>query len=275
MGVGVNSAQIETLWRTVVPVLKAEHPVSLMRADTSGVGRTSEPARAQEPAMDDFTQMVLACVSAVAVDTLAPRRAKRLAIVGSGVGARLHALAALSVRDLEDIRIFDRRLVAARELGRFLRAQSGVTAHLLGSEEEAVAGADIIIVATPAGFPRIDADWVAGDAFVISAGPKTRTRHEVALSLAARARVIASDNVTNLVDLGPNFFLAHQSAGKRVGPLGKYIGKFDTARDIGVTIFLASDAPAALATLRADKALQAELFADRRAQVPERFAASS
>src|SRR6185436_5239126 len=76
-----------------------------------------------------ITEMCTAAVSAVAIDLLAHKDAKVLAIIGSGVQARSHLEAMRIVRDIEDVKVWSPRNAQA------FADEHGVTAT--GSGEEA------------------------------------------------------------------------------------------------------------------------------------------
>ena len=89
-----------------------------------------------------ITEMRTAAVSAVATDALARADASVLAILGSGVQARSHLEALRIVRKFREVRVW-----SPRNSKEFCR-QHDVSAA--ASAEEAVRGADVIVVATAA-----------------------------------------------------------------------------------------------------------------------------
>ena len=92
-----------------------------------------------------ITEMRTAAVSAVATKLLARQEANVLAILGSGVQARSHLEALRLVRDFDEVRAWSPRNVAA------FAERFGV--RPANSAEEAVHGADVIVVATAATSP--------------------------------------------------------------------------------------------------------------------------
>jgi len=94
---------------------------------------------------------------AVAVDELAREDATELAVIGSGAQARGQAKTTATVRDFERARVFsptpDHREAFADEVG----AATGIPFEPVASSAAAVAGADVVITATTASQPVVDA----------------------------------------------------------------------------------------------------------------------
>jgi ornithine cyclodeaminase/alanine dehydrogenase-like protein (mu-crystallin family) len=88
-----------------------------------------------------ITEMRTAAVSAAATKLLAPREAKVLAILGSGVQARSHAEALRLIRNFEEIRVWSPTRQHAEQFAREIGAKSM-------SAEQAVRGADVVVTAT-------------------------------------------------------------------------------------------------------------------------------
>jgi ornithine cyclodeaminase/alanine dehydrogenase-like protein (mu-crystallin family) len=108
------------------------------------------------------TEMRTAAVSAVATDALARADARALAIVGAGVQAHSHLEALRLVRPLDDVRVW-----SPRGAGAFAE-RHGV--RLAASAEDAVRGADVVLVATTAKTPVLRGAWLAPGAHVVAVG---------------------------------------------------------------------------------------------------------
>src|SRR6476660_9147522 len=100
-----------------------------------------------------ITELRTAAVSAVATKLLAPRDAKVLAILGSGVQARSHVEALGLVRSFEEIRVWSPTHQRAEQFAR----EVGATAT---SAEEAVRGADVIVTVTSSKTPVLKGAWL-------------------------------------------------------------------------------------------------------------------
>lgn len=179
------------------------------------------------------------CIGGIALDIMASRNAKILAVIGTGQQAETQLDAALELREFEDIRLFSRRPVAANDLAKKIRHKTKAKIHISATPEEAVHNADVVLLVTNSGEAVVDADWIAPDAHVSTIGPKTRQRHELPLAIVRRARVIASDSPQQILDQADHF-LKGQRVEPQIKHLGSLIGKFDPDRNRGMTLFLSS-----------------------------------
>ncbi|MGY1824111.1 ornithine cyclodeaminase family protein [Geodermatophilus sp. SYSU D00079] len=107
--------------------------------------------------------------SALSIRLLAHPEASVLAVLGTGVQARAHALAARLVRDLEDVRVAGRRPERAEALAAELR-QHGLPARAVGSWEEATRGASVVCAATASEEPVVRREWLDDGTHVTSVG---------------------------------------------------------------------------------------------------------
>jgi ornithine cyclodeaminase/alanine dehydrogenase-like protein (mu-crystallin family) len=109
-----------------------------------------------------ITEMRTAAVSAVATDKLARPDSHVLAILGSGVQARSHLEALRLVREFSEVRVWSPRNAAA-----FANAHS---VKVAASAEEAVRGADVILVATASTTPVLMGEWLSQGAHINAVG---------------------------------------------------------------------------------------------------------
>jgi alanine dehydrogenase len=109
-----------------------------------------------------ITEMRTAAVSAVATRHLARRDASVLAILGSGVQAGSHLVALRLVREFREVRVWSPRHARA------FAERFGV--HAAGSAEEAVRGADTVVVATGSTTPVLQGEWLSPGTHVNAVG---------------------------------------------------------------------------------------------------------
>jgi len=109
-----------------------------------------------------ITEMRTAAVSAAATKRLAHTEARTLAILGAGVQAQSHLEAMRLVRQFTDIRVWSPHKAAA-----FAR-DHGV--RLAASAEEAVRGADVVVVATTSRKPVLSGKWLSPGTHVNAVG---------------------------------------------------------------------------------------------------------
>jgi ornithine cyclodeaminase/alanine dehydrogenase-like protein (mu-crystallin family) len=132
-----------------------------------------------------ITEMRTAAVSATFVDALAPKSARSLAILGAGTQGRSHIEALRCVRDITDLRIWNRTPGRAQALAR----ETGGRAM---EREAAVRGAEIVVVATAAKEPVLEGRWLEPGATVASVGWGGRDVAE--LDAAALANTVIVDS---------------------------------------------------------------------------------
>jgi len=128
-----------------------------------------------------ITEMRTAAVSAVATDLLARREVEALAILGSGVQAQSHLEALRLVRRFREVRVWSPRNAAA-----FARKWE-VTAA--ASAEEAVRGADVIVVATAATTPVLEGEWLSPGAHINAVGATRPNWRELDDEVLRRTRI--------------------------------------------------------------------------------------
>src|SRR5579863_913124 len=148
-----------------------------------------------------ITAVRTAAVSAVAVRHLARQDAVLLAILGSGVQARSHAEILPRVRRFREIRAWS---PTAKHLERFESeaASLGTRVRATASAEEAVRGADVIVLATGSSTPVIGDGWAGTGSLVISVGACRPDMREIAPALAGQARLIVDSRAAALVEAG-------------------------------------------------------------------------
>jgi ornithine cyclodeaminase/alanine dehydrogenase-like protein (mu-crystallin family) len=134
-------------------------------------------------------QIRTGAVSGLATDLLARPDAATLAIIGSGFQARSQLEAMRAVREIRAVRVWSR----SDEKRVAFAAECSVEAA--DSAEAAVRGADIVVTATNAKDPVLEADWVSPGAHVNLMGSNQAARREAPPELLERAALIAVDSV--------------------------------------------------------------------------------
>ena len=130
----------------------------------------------------------------VAVDALARANAATLGIVGTGMQAWTQLWAIAAVRKLTAVRVFSPTLANRRRFAERARTELGLEASPSETAEEAVTGADIVVLATRSDQPVIEAGWIRDGTHVSTVGPKLASAHETPPELADRAEVVVSDS---------------------------------------------------------------------------------
>jgi ornithine cyclodeaminase/alanine dehydrogenase-like protein (mu-crystallin family) len=128
-----------------------------------------------------ITEMRTAAVSAVATQRLARADAAVLGILGAGVQARSHLEAMRHVRPIREVRVWSPRTARA------FAAELGV--HAAESAEEAVRGADLVVVATTSQTPVLRGTWLAPGTHINAVGAPRPTWRELDDEALARSRI--------------------------------------------------------------------------------------
>jgi ornithine cyclodeaminase/alanine dehydrogenase-like protein (mu-crystallin family) len=128
-----------------------------------------------------ITEMRTAAVSAVATDALARVDASVLAILGAGVQARSHLEAMRIVRKFREVRVWSPRNAPAFAKEFDVRATT--------SAEEAVRGADVIVVATAATIPVLMGEWLSPGAHINAVGATRPDWRELDDAVLRQARL--------------------------------------------------------------------------------------
>jgi ornithine cyclodeaminase/alanine dehydrogenase-like protein (mu-crystallin family) len=117
-----------------------------------------------------ITALRTAAGSALSARLLARVDASVVAVLGTGVQARAHALAMPRVRPVRELRVAGRSLERAEELASQLASSLDMEVRACGSYAEAMAGADIVCATTHADEPVVRRAWLDPGTHVTSVG---------------------------------------------------------------------------------------------------------
>src|SRR5436305_2257271 len=140
---------------------------------------TGEPLAVMDGRL--ITEMRTAAISAVATKLLARPDTKVLTILGSGVQARSQLEALRLVREFTEVRVW-----SPGNADRFARK---FRVHAAASAEEAVRGADVIVVATSATTPVLHGEWVAPSVHINAIGATRPNWRELDDEVLRRATI--------------------------------------------------------------------------------------
>jgi len=149
-----------------------------------------------------ITEARTAAVSAVSTRFLAKADASTLAIIGSGVQARSHLEAYQHVRQLKDVRIWS---PSAHSRQRFVDDMSpsvNIPIRATETAEQAVRGADLIVLVTSSPTPVIDDGWVSEGAHVVCVGACRPNQQEMPPALVKRSRLYVDSKEAAVVEAG-------------------------------------------------------------------------
>ena len=151
---------------------------------------------------NEITAFRTASTSAAALDRLAPSGHARLAVLGSGLEASMHARAFSRVRPLTHVAVFS---PTPERRGAFVKAfsqETGVPATAASSAQEAVDGADIVLAAARSRgeLPILFGPWLGAQATVVSIGSTITLQRELDVSVVDRADVIVCDTLHEVLE---------------------------------------------------------------------------
>ena len=141
-----------------------------------------------------ITEMRTAAASAVATDLLARRETNVLAIIGSGVQAASHLEALSIVRKFNKVRVWSPRNAKAFAEAHGVQAAS--------TAEEAVRGADVIVVATSSMTPVLEGKWLSPGAHINAVGANRPTWRELDDDALAAAKMFVDSREAAMVESG-------------------------------------------------------------------------
>ncbi|WP_192559847.1 ornithine cyclodeaminase family protein [Pseudomonas allokribbensis] len=126
----------------------------------------------------ELTTARTAATTAVAVDALAPLKASRLAIIGSGKVAQAHLHYVKTLREWQSIRVYSPTLNEDPATARLLQTLDP-RASIADSREAAIADADVIMLCTSSAGPVIDPATLNKPALITSISTNAPRAHEV------------------------------------------------------------------------------------------------
>ncbi|WP_414695199.1 ornithine cyclodeaminase family protein [Paraburkholderia sp.] len=116
--------------------------------------------------------------TALAVEQLAPREAKRLAVIGSGAVALAHIRHVAPLRAWESIRVFSPKLASDADRQAELRALDA-RASVAQTPEACVHDADVVMLCTSSGKPVLALDMLTKPALITSISTNVAHAHEI------------------------------------------------------------------------------------------------
>jgi ornithine cyclodeaminase len=132
-------------------------------------------------------------IGGVAMRWFSKPEARVVGVVGAGLQAYTQLRAAMAVRSVAEVRIYRRTQDGLAEQADQWSRELGMPVRAAAGAREAVAEADIVILATRASEPVIEANWLAPGAHVNSLGRKYRGDTEIGMDLVERAGLLVSD----------------------------------------------------------------------------------
>ena len=140
-------------------------------------------------------QIRTGAVSGMATRYMARPDADRLAIIGSGFQARSQLSAMLAERSFRRIRAWSRDAGKRKDFAAECSAAFETQVEAVDTAEAAVRGAGIVVTATNAKDPVLEADWIEPGTHINAMGSNQAKRRELPAELVRRADWIAVDSI--------------------------------------------------------------------------------
>jgi ornithine cyclodeaminase/alanine dehydrogenase-like protein (mu-crystallin family) len=172
------------------------------------------------------TSIRTAAVSAVATRLLAREDADEVAILGSGVQARMHIEAIPLVRRIKRVRVWSRNIDHARGLARFASEHLGFEVEVAETAERAVRDAGIVCTTTSARQPVLQGEWLAPGTHVNAIGASAPDAREIDSQTVTRSRLYVDRRESALNEPGDILVPLTEGAITRshiVGELGELL----------------------------------------------------
>jgi ornithine cyclodeaminase/alanine dehydrogenase-like protein (mu-crystallin family) len=191
---------------------------------------------------DWLGQVRTGAASGVATRYMAREDATVLGMIGTGGQAHTQALAVCAVRPIERAYVYGRDEARRQASSQALTEATGVPFESVGSAEEAVRPADILITATTAREPVMRGAWLRDGTHINAMGSNWHNRREVDDDTVERSAVVAVDDLEQ-ARLEAGDLLIPESEGRfdfaRVQPLSAIVAGQSPGResDADVTLF--------------------------------------
>ena len=149
-----------------------------------------------------LTDLRTGAAGALAVRHLAPERPLTAALVGAGIQAQMQIRMMSRVREITALRVWSRTSAHIENFQAKMAERLPCQAEPVGSVEEAVRDADLIVTVTPSRTPLVEAGWVSPGATVIAVGSDGPAKQELDERLVAGADKLVTDLTSQCVSLG-------------------------------------------------------------------------
>jgi alanine dehydrogenase len=181
-------------------------------------------------------QIRTGAASGYATRLLAAPDADTVGLLGSGFQARTQLEALAAVRPLRRARVWSRSEANRQRFAVESAVQLGIEVEAAATAEDAVRGASIVVTATNAKDPVLEAAWVAPEAHINAIGSNQANRRELPAELIAKAALIAVDSLEQARIESGDLILSepeHHWDPRKIVELAGVSGK----RREGITIF--------------------------------------
>lgn len=166
---------------------RASYLISLFDQQTMGLAALIDGNR--------VTGIRTAATAVVAVDAVAPRRALRVGIMGSGFEAQGLLAALAAVRTLSEARVFSPTPASRERFARQFRQSHALSVRAVDQPQQAVEGTDVVLCAARSRdeSPVLLGEWLEPGMAVVSIGSTLPEQREVDVHAIERATWVLAD----------------------------------------------------------------------------------
>ena len=138
-----------------------------------------------------ITALRTAAATAVAAKYLARADAKTLAVIGCGTQGRATVEALRVVRPIDEVLAYDTDAACADRFARELTEQHGTNVRAVGSVDEAVRTADLVVTCTTARTAILDTHHLHPGLFIAAVGADNPEKQELTPALLRKTKIVA------------------------------------------------------------------------------------
>ena len=149
-----------------------------------------------------LTAVRTAASTAVATDILAKETVRTLGIFGSGMQAKAHVPALMSIRSFQKVLVYSRDKGRRESFARSISHDYGIKTEATDSPHPVANEADVIVTATTSNTPVLDGGLVRTGALVNAIGSADAGAREVDTALVKRSRVVVDSRAQALATYG-------------------------------------------------------------------------
>ncbi len=181
-------------------------------------------------------QIRTGAVSGLATDLLTSRSASTLGIIGSGFQARTQLEAIAAVRSLRKVEVWSRNPEKRRQFAEDSSKSLDIPVEPVDSAEQALSDKDIVVTATYAREPVLDAAWIRQRPVLVNAmGSNYADRRELPAGLVLSADLLVVDDIEQgKTEAGDYTMALSEAEWHNVKPLAAFASAEPTK---GLTIF--------------------------------------
>lgn len=162
--------------------------------------RTGEPSAVL---LDEghLTDVRTAAAGAVAARCLAPRKVRRIGVLGTGIQARLQVEHLRPVIDCSTVLAWGRSEQSLERYRDDLTAK-GFEVETTLEAEDVAAGCDLIVTTTPSTVPLLRADQIRPGTHITAVGSDTAEKQELEAAILGRADRVVADSISQCLVRG-------------------------------------------------------------------------